>query len=146
MDTDCDTAMWSSCRPARPRVRFARKVALAGLSFGLASIAVVACGSSSPASGLLGSRAQQDCTAVSDVLADGPDPDADPVGYAQAQILPLQRLKVSDSNLHAAINNLVAAYQQFVAVTGSTASRSAAAARVSAAEDAVNQICPGAAP
>src|SRR5580658_9784510 len=36
------------------------------------------------------------CRQVSAVLADGPDPDSDPVGYAEAQILPLRQVHTSD--------------------------------------------------
>ena len=51
---------------------------------------------------VLGSKTQQDCITVSDVLSDGPDPDADPVGYAQAQVLPLEELSISEPALRAA--------------------------------------------
>ena len=40
------------------------------------------------------------------MLSNGPDPDADPVGYAQAQILPLREIDTSDANLHQAIDAL----------------------------------------
>jgi hypothetical protein len=87
---------------------------------------------------------QQDCTAVSDVLSDGPDPGSDSVGYAQAQVLPLQQLKITDAALHRAVLALTAAYQAFS--TGAGAGSSAAALKVTKAENAVNAICPQAAP
>jgi hypothetical protein len=112
--------------------------------FAFATLAA-ACGSSSHSSAtLLGSKAQQDCVNVSDVLADGPDPDADPVGYAQAQVLPLEHLKVSEPALQAAVKNLAAAYQAYSSSTGTTQNQ--AAVKTTKAEDAVNAICPGAAP
>ncbi len=37
-------------------------------------------------------RSKQTCKQVEAVLSDGPDPEADPVGYAQAQILPLREI------------------------------------------------------
>jgi hypothetical protein len=114
----------------------------------LLAIAVAACGSSSsskaPASALLGSAVQQDCTSVSDVLSDGPDPDADSVGYAEAQILPLRQLKIGDVTLSRDVQALARAYQAFS--TGSGAGSPTAAAAVAKAENSVNSICPQAAP
>ena len=49
------------------------------------------------------------------MLADGPDPDADPVGYAQAQVLPLRQLKISDTTLQKAVQKLATAYQAYAA-------------------------------
>jgi hypothetical protein len=118
------------------------RVAAAAVTAFLA-FAVAACGSSSsshPAtSAVLGTQVQQDCTAVSDVLADGPDPDADAVGYAQAQVLPLRQLKLGNAALRVDVLALAGAYQAF-----STGSGSAAA--VTKAENSVNSICPQAAP
>jgi hypothetical protein len=113
----------------------------------LLALTVAACGSSSSSrssTAVLGSAIQQDCTTVADVLSDGPDPGADAVGYAQAQVLPLRQLKISDTALHQAVLALAAAYQAFS--TGSGASNSAAAHQVTKAENAVNAICPQAAP
>jgi hypothetical protein len=112
----------------------------------LLALTVAGCGSSSSRSStaILGSAIQQDCTTVADVLSDGPDPGADAVGYAQAQVLPLRQLKISDTALHQAVLALAAAYQAFS--SGSGASNSAAAHQVTKAENAVNAICPEAAP
>ena len=102
----------------------------------LVALAVTACGSpSAPPSSrsssaaLLGTPKQQYCVAVGDVLADGPDSGADPVGYAHAQILPLRR----------AVRALASAYQAFSSGNGDSASTK----QVSAAEKAVNALCPG---
>jgi hypothetical protein len=108
---------------------------------------LTACGSSSHsasagASALQGSARQQACTAVADVLADGPDADADSVGYAQAQVLPLKQLKLDDSAVAQAVGRLDSAYQSFSAATTSTAP--AAAIAVTKAQNAVNALCPGA--
>jgi hypothetical protein len=111
------------------------------------ALALAACGSApSPTSSTaaLGTDVQQDCTTISDVLSDGPDPDADPVGYAQAQVLPLRQLTISEATLHSAVLTLASAYQTFSASTAST--RATAAQAVSKAENAVNKICPQAAP
>jgi hypothetical protein len=116
----------------------------------LLSLTVAACGSSSaqPAaarsSALLGSAVQQNCTSVSDVLSDGPDPGADPVGYAQAQVLPLRQLTINDAALHRDVLALANAFQAFS--TGRGAGGSADAGKVTKAENAVNSICPEAAP
>jgi hypothetical protein len=114
----------------------------------LAAVSVpllAACGSTArPATstGLLGSTRQQECTSVADVLSDGPDPGADPVGYAQAQVLPLRQLKLTDAPLSTAVQTLASAYQAYATSTGPA---KAAASKVSKDEDAVNAICPGAA-
>lgn len=76
------------------------------------------------------------------MLSDGPDPGADPVGYAEAQILPLRQVHTSDGQLRAAINGLDAAYQQMFSTNGAAAARRA----VTKASDRTNAICPGAAP
>jgi hypothetical protein len=119
-----------------------RPLAILALSL-LVALPVTACGSSAPSSAsLTGTARQQDCTAVSDVLSNGPDPDADPVGYAEAQVLPLRQLTLSDPALRPAVHTLAAAYQALSASHGAPAD----AVKVSAAEHAVNAICPGAAP
>lgn len=82
------------------------------------------------------------CTAVSDVLADGPTLTADPVGYAEAQVLPLKQLKLSYPPLKQAVAQLDAAYKAYSSSNGS----SKAAVKVTVAQDRVNAICPTAAP
>lgn len=78
---------------------------------------------------------------MSAVLSDGPDPGADPIGYAFAQILPLRRLHTSDSSLQTAIDDLATAYQDFYTSKGGKL----AAKAVSKASNKVDAICPGAA-
>jgi len=120
--------------------------ASAGTTAAFLALTVAACGSSSSRSStaILGTAIQQDCTAVADVLSDGPDPGADAVGYAQAQVLPLRQLDIGDATLRRAVLALAAAYQTFSTASG--AGRSAAAVQVTKAEKAVNAICPQAAP
>ena len=77
------------------------------------------------------------------VLADGPDPGADPVGYAEAQVVPLRQLTISDATLHRAVLTLASAYETFS--TSSTPTRAASSATVTKAENEVNKICPQAA-
>lgn len=81
------------------------------------------------------------CQAVTAALANGPDPDADPVGYAEAQVLPLQNIDTSDAGLHTAILQLSSAYQSFYKDNGSASSKKL----VGAAEKNVDHYCPRAA-
>jgi hypothetical protein len=125
--------------------------ASAGTAAAFLALAVAACGSASSQTSsatALGSAVQQDCTTVSDVLSDGPDPGADPVGYAQAQVLPLRQLTISDATLHNAVLTLASAYQTFSTSTSTstTSTHASAALAVSKAENEVNKICPQAAP
>ena len=76
------------------------------------------------------------------MLSDGPDPDADPVGYAEAQILPLGQIRTADAPLRAAIGRLARAYQEFFASNGTSG---AAKLAVATASKQVNAFCPGAA-
>ena len=76
------------------------------------------------------------------MLSDGPDPDADPVGYAEAQILPLGQIHTTDAPLRTAIGRLAGAYKAFFASNGTSGSAKLA---VASASKQVNAICPGAA-
>src|SRR6202167_1744857 len=82
------------------------------------------------------------CAQVSAVLSDGPDPDSDPVGYAEGQILPLGQIHTSDAQLRAAIGKLAGAYRTFFDSNGNSASAKLA---VAAASKRINSFCPGAA-
>jgi hypothetical protein len=118
----------------------------AGTTAAFLALAVAACGSASSQTSstvVLGSAVQRDCTSVANVLSDGPDPDADPVGYAQAQVLPLRQLSISDASLHRAVLTLASAYETFS--TSSRSTRAASAAAVTKAENEVNKTCPQAA-
>jgi hypothetical protein len=109
----------------------------------LLALTVAACGSGSSQTSStvsLGSAVQQDCTSVADVLADGPDSGADPVGYAQAQVLPLRQLSIGDAALHRAVLTLASAYETFS--TSSSSTRAASALAVTKAENEVSKICP----
>lgn len=127
--------------PARTRLLAALALAAA------TSATMAACSSSAPhpaaAASSPVSALSQDCTAVSDVLADGPDPTADPVGYAQAQILPLKRLALTDAAVRSAVSRLDAAFSTFVGAAGSAQAQDAT--KVTNAQNAVNALCPGAA-
>jgi hypothetical protein len=81
------------------------------------------------------------CHQIEAVLSDGPDPNADPVGYAQAQVLPLRALHTSDGALQKAIDELAAAYQGVVAAGGTG---KATAKQVAVAGKNLDAFCPGA--
>ena len=118
----------------------------------LLALLVCACSSSapSPAKATAGNKATASnaaaiantCQQVSAVLADGPDPDADPVGYAEAQIIPLRRLDVPSQALRSVVGQLADAYQQFFASNGKS---STAKEAVAVASKKLNSLCPGAA-
>jgi hypothetical protein len=120
-----------------PAWRRARALALAP-ALALA-LAVAACGGSALSSGAATNKA---CQQVGAVLSDGPDPDADPGGYAEAQILPLRQIRTSNPRLRTVLGQLDTAYRQLFASSGASA---AATQAVAAATRKVNAICPGAA-
>jgi hypothetical protein len=113
---------------------------LGGLALSLLVMLVCACSSSSPARASARAAAST-CQQVSAVLSDGPDPDADPVGYAEAQVLPLRQISVSDQALSTAITQLADAYQQFFASNGKSSNAREA---VAVASKKLDSICPGA--
>jgi hypothetical protein len=101
------------------------------------AVAVAGCGSSTPAPT---PSIASTCQAVSAVLSDGPDPSADPVGYAEAQVFPLRQIQTPDRDLQRAIGDLASAYLQDYTTGGNSAARQA----VSQASHGVDAICPGA--
>ena len=108
-------------------------------------VLVCACSSSSHSTATASSSTaatENACEQVSAVLSDGPDPDADPVGYAEAQILPLRQISVSNQALHGVISQLADAYQKFFASNGKSSN---AKEDVAVASKTLNSICPGAA-
>lgn len=120
-----------------------RGLRAAGLGIALAALApamLTACGSSSGRPGGHGATISAACTAVGAALSDGPDPVADPVGYAEAQIAPLRAIQTSDRALRAAIRDLAGAYAQVFASNGASSSAEGA---VTAAARRVNAICTG---
>jgi len=110
----------------------------------VAAFGLTACSSakSTPsASGTAAVAAVVACGQVGAALSDGPDPDADPLGYAEAQVIPLRQIHTRDTVLQGAIGKLAAAYQEFFTSNGTKTAKEA----VSVASSAINTICPGAA-
>lgn len=83
------------------------------------------------------------CRQLNGVFADGPDPDADPVGYALSQILPLRGVHSSDRTVTTALDRLIAADRDLVQSNGAD---KAAGTAIKKSDHAINQACPGVAP
>jgi len=133
------------CAAARARLLGPTLLALTSLGLSaLLGACSSAASSSGPAAGATASTTavRTACTQVSAVLSDGPDPDSDPVGYAEAQILPLGQIHTSDAQLRAAIGKLASAYRTFFDSNGTSSSAKLA---VAAASKRINSFCPGAA-
>jgi hypothetical protein len=114
-------------------------VSACGSSGSAATSATSAASGTSATSGT--SAAQQTCQRVSTVLTNGPDPDADPVGYAEAQILQLRQVRTADATLGQAITGLADAYSGYSAANGTSKT---AKATLTAAINRINSLCPGA--
>jgi hypothetical protein len=131
-----------------------RKTAVPGRLAGYAALLLVvllvgACSSSKsspaaapPSASSSATAIAATCEQVSGVLSDGPDPDADPVGFAQAHILLLRQISTPDQSLSGALSQLADANQSFVASSGKSANAKEA---VAVADKKINSICPGAA-
>jgi hypothetical protein len=118
-----------------------RRYAIGFVLLAICAELLVACGSPATPSAS-NSATSTGCRQVRAVLSDGPDPGADPMGYAEAQIHPLRATVTSDSGLRAAIDNLASAFEELF----STGLSQAAKLAVSRAESRMNAICPGVAP
>jgi predicted component of type VI protein secretion system len=103
------------------------------------TVALSACGSSSKPAPSSAQVKEQTCKQVEAALSDGPEPQADPVGHAQAQVLPLRQIRTSDKTLGQAIGALAGAYQAFSSSHGASPAKSA----VSTASRKIERLCPG---
>jgi hypothetical protein len=113
----------------------------------LGGVGLAACSSGGSSGGSAGGGAALApaalCQQLNAVLSDGPDPDADPVGYALSQILPLRGVHSSDRRVIATVDQLAAADQELVNSNGSD---KAATAAIKKSDHALDQACPGVAP
>ena len=82
------------------------------------------------------------CAEISATLSDGPDPGVDPVGYAQAQVRPLDDLRIVATPLARDVKALDQAFRLVVIERGAPTSRRAETAAVRA----LDAMCPRAAP
>jgi hypothetical protein len=80
------------------------------------------------------------CQKILAVLSDGPDPDADPLGYALSQIKPLGQIATSDHSVRVTLDKLIAADRSLVNSNGSDHAAKTAIART---DKALNTACPG---
>jgi hypothetical protein len=108
----------------------------------LVATPLAACGSASSSNRSSSAALKRACKQVEAVLSDGPEPAADPIGYAQAQVLPLRQIDTADRPLRKAIDGLASAYAAFSAANGAGHHAKSA---VRAAVGDLNAICPGAA-
>jgi hypothetical protein len=131
-------------RPAwRPeRRRLARTAALTlALGLGAAPLLAACSPALAHAAGSASPTVSAACAQAGAALSDGPDPDADPVGYAEAQIKPLRAITTSDPALRTALSDLATAYARVFDTNGKNA---AATRAIAAASSKLNAICPGA--
>lgn len=112
------------------------------LVLAICAVSLGACSSGSASqSTTTTSATEATCQNISAALSDGPDPDADPLGYALAQVDPLRQIHTSDAALQSAIDALASAYEDVYQTNGSKSANAA----VTKASKQVNAICPGAA-
>jgi hypothetical protein len=129
--------------------RAARPVRFPVLALAAIPVVVAACSSGSPGGATSGGGGAQAaapqalCQQLNGVLSDGPDPDADPVGYALSQIMPLGQIHSGDRAVMATVARLVTADRAVVASNGDDR---AATATVKDAYESLNRACPGVAP
>jgi hypothetical protein len=116
----------------------AAAIALGGT---LLVLLIAGCGASTRRVSSSAQTRRATCEQVQAVLSDGPEPQADPVGYAEAQVRPLRQIRTSDTKLGQAIGRLASAYETFYASNGG----GHAGRAVTAAGKAIEVICPGAA-
>lgn len=122
----------------RPRRRSPSPPARVLLALAVLGAGVAACSSG----GATTTQVAATCQRVGAVLSDGPDPTADPVGYAEAQVRPLAAVHTSDTSLARTIDRLDRAFRAFTDDDGSAA----AGRTLAAAEKQMNARCPGVAP
>ncbi len=120
----------------RAASRLPRAIALGVAMLALTSL-TAACGGSTDAS--VGAHvARRACRQIEAALSDGPEPEADPVGYAEAQVLPLRQIRTSDARLGRAVGRLASAYAAVLAAGDSARAKSA----VASASKAIHALCP----
>lgn len=130
----------ATSQPVRERTgtRLRRPPAAIAMAILLAAL-LAACGSSAKPAPTSAQVEKQTCQQIEAALSDGPDPEADPVGHAEAQVLPLHQIHTADGTLHRAIDSLAAAYRAFSSTNGASQAKSA----VSAASKTIEHLCPG---
>ena len=122
------------------------RIAIRPRSLALASVAVAVpmwvAGASTPSGAAVKSAHAPTalCQKVLAVLSDGPDPGADPVGYALSQILPLGQIHTSDHAVSTTLHSLIENDRALVKSKGSDKSAKKA---IKKADNSLNKACPG---
>jgi hypothetical protein len=123
------------------------RIAIRPRSMALASVAVAiplwaACGAGSPSGAAVNAAHAPTalCQKILGVFSDGPDPDADPVGYALSQILPLGQIHTSDHSVSTTLHSLVKSDRALVKSNGAD---KAAQSGIKKADKSLNKACPG---
>lgn len=120
-----------------------RSIATAAAAIAMLALAtmVSACSSSGHSTAAAAAPvAESTCDQVGDALSDGPDPGADPVGYAEAQIRPLRQIHAASPTLARAITTLAGAYSSYYAANGTGSAKTA----LNTAIKRINKLCPAA--
>lgn len=121
-----------------------RNMAVAAAAIAMLALATIvsACGSSGHSAAAVATApvAESTCEQVGDALSDGPDPDSDPVGYAEAQIKPLQQIHATSATLGQAITTLAGAYSSYYTANGTGPAKTA----LNTAIKKINKLCPDA--
>lgn len=134
----------SDSDPATDRASHGRAIALPWRRAGTVAMTLLlmallaACGSASKPTLSSAQVKKKTCQQVEAALSDGPDPEADPVGHAQAQVLPLREIHTSNSSLQEAIDSLASAFQSFSTSNGSSSAKST----VESASKTIEHLCP----
>ncbi|MGH2886965.1 MAG: hypothetical protein ACRDPA_30455 [Solirubrobacteraceae bacterium] len=117
-------------------------IAVAAIAMLALTTMISACGSSAqPAKTAAAAPvAESTCEQVGDALSDGPDPDADPLGYAEAQVQPLRQIHATSATLAQAITTLAGAYRSFYTANGTGPANTT----LNTAIKRINSLCPDA--
>jgi hypothetical protein len=105
---------------------------------GAAMVLLAGCGTATVPSSALSASSARTCGEVTAILSDGPDPGADPVGYAEAQVLPLRAVRTPDARLGADVRALASSYELEFRTDGRAGARS-----VAHSFRRVERLCPG---
>jgi hypothetical protein len=122
-----------------------RPLAITPRTMALATVAVAiplwaGCSSSGGGAAKAAAAPTAVCQKILAVFSDGPDPDADPVGYALSQVLPLGQIHTSDKAVSRDLHDLIASDRSLVSSNGSS---HAAKTGIKKADAALNRACPG---
>lgn len=125
---------------ASPRLRRVAAVFVGGATLLAATGGAASAATRKPSPQPTKAQLAMTCTRIADVLSDGPDPGADPVGYALAQVRPLREIATDDETLKKDIEALASAYETVY----KTNDKKGTQAAVQKAGKMIDKTCPGA--